>query len=622
MKKEIALALALLGFMVAPSGAQQVNEALYQEACDAGDPTACSVLALEFETGQTLPRDLARAAELYGQACELEDMEACTILGSMYYGAQGVERDLARAVSLHERACAGGELIGCESLGVMYENGAGVLVDYPRAANLYQEACGGGLPSSCNRIGMMLQTGNGVPASPEQAVEQFARACDGGNLEGCVNLGVSYERGEGIVQDPAMAFGLYEYACDSGEMLGCVNLGSLYRTGFGVPEDPRVAVSLYRRACDAGQALGCFNLGTSYEGGIGVPQDVVTAVSSFQRACAAGLDIGCARLPTNAPEPDQPIDSSVVATFGRVAAADTEEPIRDAIVDITELGIRLVSDAAGRVDLPDLPVGRYTIRAEASGYSVTEGALRVPGEADFLVLLERGLVSDEDAPGRLIGQVTDEEGRILTDVDINILNRLSGRAISNQQGRFLIDAITPGLAEIRFERIGYEPRVSTVVVHPGKTLEVVARMSTEPIPLEPIQVVTVRSEYLERTGYYERGLRHWGTQLGPQELENLVFDRPSDLVIHVPGIVLQNTRSIGRTPHIVSRQRYGATEAGCLLDIYVDGQRIVDYDIDDLPPNQLEAIEVYQGLDVPIQFRRQSSQSGCGVFLVWTRRGA
>jgi TPR repeat protein len=549
-------------------------------------------------------------------------MEACTILGSMYYAAQGVERDLARAVSLHERACEGGELVGCESLGVMYENGAGVLLDYPRAANLYQEACGGGLPSSCNRIGMMLQTGNGVPANSEQAVEQFARACDGGNFEGCVNLGVGYERGEGIAQDPSMAFALYEYACDNGEMLGCVNLGSLHRTGFGIPQDPRVAVSLYRRACDAGEALGCFNLGTSYEGGVGVPQDVVTAVASFQRACAAGLQIGCERLPDTARDQSQPIDSSVVATFGRVADAETEEPIQNAIVDITELGIRLVTDEDGRVDLPDLPVGRYTIRAEAAGFSVTEGALRVPGEADFLVLLEHGLVADADAPGRLIGRITDEEGRIVTDVDVNIVNRLTGRAISNQQGRFVIDDIAPGLAEVRFERLGYEPRTSSVVVHPGRTLEVAAQMSTEPIPLEPIQVVTVRSEYLERTGFYDRGVRHWGTQLGPEELENLVFERPSDLVNQIPGIALQNTRSVGRKPDIVSRQRYGATEAGCALDIYLDGQRIVDFNVDDIPPNQLEAVEVFQGLDVPIQFRRQSSQTGCGVFLMWTRRGA
>ena len=168
----------------------------------------------------------------------------------------------------------------------------------------------------------------------------------------------------------------------------------------------------------------------------------------------------------------------------------------------------------------------------------------------------------------------------------------------------------------------YEPRTSSVVVHPGRTLEVAAQMSTEPIPLEPIQVVTVRSEYLERTGFYDRGVRHWGTQLGPEELENLVFERPSDLVNQIPGIALQNTRSVGRKPDIVSRQRYGATEAGCALDIYLDGQRIVDFNVDDIPPNQLEAVEVFQGLDVPIQFRRQSSQTGCGVFLMWTRRGA
>ena len=620
MKTQVALTLTLLALWTAPSAAQ-VNEALYQGACDGGDASACSVLALEFETGRNLTRDLERAASLYGSACTLGDLEACTILGSMYHVGQGVTRDLARAVSLHEQACDGGELLGCESLGLLYATGAGVLQDPERAATLYGQACDGELATACTRLGMLLQTGVGVPVNPATALEHFALACDLGDLEGCVNLAVGYERGEGIGQDFATAFTLYEYACDNGEMLGCVNLGSLHRTGAGVPEDPRLAVSLYRRACDAGEPLGCFNLGTSYEGGVGVPQDVVTAVASFQRACAAGLTIGCEKLPTAAREQSEPIDSSVVATFGRVADAETEEPIRDAVVDMPDLGLRLISDENGRVDLPDLPVGRHLIRAEATGYAVTEGYLRVPGEADFLVLLEDDLVADPGAAGRIVGRVTDQTGEVaLSDVDVNIINRLTGRAITNQQGRFGIEGISPGLAEIRFERLGYETRTSTVVIQPGRTIEIVAEMSTEPIPLEPIRVVTVRSEYLERNGFYDRAVRNWGTQFGPSDMEQLLPENLSDLIYHVPGVIVEGGNLPGAPQAVWSRRRYGA---GCQLDIYVDQVRQPpEYNFNQIPTMQVEALEVYQGLDTPIQFQRRSSESGCGVVLIWTKRGA
>jgi len=622
MKKEVALALVLVGLWAAPSAAQQVNEALYQNACENNrDATACSILALEFETGRSLPRDLTRAAGLYEQACELGDLEACTIVGSMYHTGQGVTRDAARAVRFHERACDGGELLGCESLGLMYETGSGVLQDYSRAAALYRDACEGDLATACNRVGLLLQNGQGVPANPEGALDRFAEACDGGNLEGCVNLGVGYERGEGVDPDPQQAFTLYEYACNNGEMLGCVNLGSLHRTGTGVPQDPRVAVSLYRRACDNGAPLGCFNLGVSYEGGVGVPQDVVTAVTHFQRACAAGLAIGCQRLPQAARDQSEPVDSSVVATFGRVADAETEAPIVDAIVDFPDLGLRLVSDEDGRVDLPDLPSGRHLIRSEAVGYAVTEGYLRVPGEADFLVLLEEDLVSSPGAAGRLVGRVTDETGEAgIGDVDITIINRLTGRAVTNQQGRFGLEGIAPGLAEIRFSRLGYETRTSTIVIQPGRTKEIVAYMSTNPIPLDPIRVVAVRSEYLERNGFYDRAVRNWGTQFGPADLQSLLPENLSDLIYYTPGVVIEGGNLPGAPQKVMSRRRYGE---GCQLDVYVDQVRQQpEWNFNEIPPMQVEAMEVYQGLDTPVQFQRRSSETGCGVVLIWTKRGA
>jgi uncharacterized protein len=616
-KTRITLNLTLVGLWVAPAAAQDA-ETLYHRACEQADANACSVLALMFETGEGVKRNLERAAELYGRACDLDDMEACTILGSMYHRGEGVPRDLDRAVSLHERACDGGEPVGCESLGFMYEEGTGVIVDHTRAAAAYRGACEGGLASGCNRMGMMLQSGSGVAADPGAAMELFTRACDGGELTACVNLGVGYEVGDGVAPDLGAAFALYEHACDSGEMLGCVNLGSLYRTGRGVAPDARTAASLYRRACDGGEALGCLNLGTSYQGGVGVPQDVVYAISFFQRACDAGHEIGCRLLPTAAREASEPADSSVVAKFGRVADAETEEPLRDAIVDLPELGIRLRSDEDGRVHLPNLPTGRYLIRAEAAGYAVTEGYLRVPGEADFLVFLEHALVSDPEAPGRLVGRVTDEAGALgLANVDITVLNRVRGGTLSNQQGRFLLEGVAPGLAEVRFERLGYEPRTQLIVVQPGRTLDVRVRMSTEPIPLDPIQVVAVRSEYLERSGFYERSVRTWGAQFGPSDLEALLPEQLSDLIARVNGVSVEGGRGVGERARVVSFRR-----EDCQLDIYVDGlRRSPDYNLNEIPPAQVEAVEVYQGLDVPIDFQRVS-QTGCGVVLIWTKRGA
>jgi len=277
------------------------------------------------------------------------------------------------------------------------------------------------------------------------------------------------------------------------------------------------------------------------------------------------------------------------------------------------------------VDLPDLPVGRHLIRAEAVGYAQTEGFLRVPGEADFLVMLEHALVSDPDAPGRIVGRITDEDGTgAISDVDVNIVNRLGRRSVSNQQGRFQIDGITPGLAEIRFQRLGYETRTETIIVQPGLTVDVTLPMSTDPIPLEPLRVVAVRSPYLERTGFYDRSITSFGTQLGPADLERLKPLAITDLFFYVPSVEVEGGRGqVGAVGRVVSRRRYGATEAACGMDLYLDGVRMgPDWNINEVQPGSLEAMEVYSGLNVPTQFQRRSSESGCGIVLLWTKRGA
>ena len=77
------------------------------------------------------------------------------------------------------------------------------------------------------------------------------------------------------------------------------------------------------------------------------------------------------------------------------------------------------------------------------------------------------------------------------------------RAITNPQGRFVLDDLPPGLAEVRFTRLGYAPRTATLIVHPSRTVELSATMFTAPIEIDPI-AVTVRSRLLEQNGFYNR----------------------------------------------------------------------------------------------------------------------
>jgi len=54
------------------------------------------------------------------------------------------------------------------------------------------------------------------------------------------------------------------------------------------------------------------------------------------------------------------------------------------------------------------------------------------------------------------------------------------------------------------------------------------------------------------------------------------------------------------------------------LNVFVDGMRTLEVDLDLIPPNQIEALEVYGGgISPPIEF--SFGTNGCGVVLIWTR---
>jgi len=48
-----------------------------------------------------------------------------------------------------------------------------------------------------------------------------------------------------------------------------------------------------------------------------------------------------------------------------------------------------------------------------------------------------------------------------------------------------------------------------------------------------------------------------------------------------------------------------------------------DWSVDQLHPNDIDAVEIYQGASIPVEYRLGASPDGeyaCGVVLIWTRR--
>jgi hypothetical protein len=387
-----------------------------------------------------------------------------------------------------------------------------------------------------------------------------------------------YERGAGVDRDEARAADLYGRACEQGELRGCVNLGVLLEAGTGVNRDPERARELYARACDGGQALAC-DLGAALE-----------------RSDAAGP-------PT-------------YFKAGRVNDADNEAPIFGALLEVPSLGLRVISDDQGRVSLGRIPRGRHGIVVEAFGYEPVSGEVDAPGNAEFVVLMPRARFDDPLARGRIVGTIGEADGgRNLANVEIGVVGDSLARSLSNADGRFELRGLAPGLLELRLSRLGYATRTTRVVLQPGATVELSAVMSQQAIELEPIEVM-VRSGYLDRSGFYRRAQQGWGTHFAPEDIERLDPFSAADLLRRRPvaGVrMMPDGIALSRRSSSFS----SSSDAGnCILQVFLDGVP-ASANLEDIPGEWLDAVEVYQGVGTPIQYQFNNS---CGVVLIWTTR--
>lgn len=436
--------------------------------------------------------------------------------------------------------------------------------------------------------------------TPSQRAQRlYERTCDGGDLVACNIFGLMREMGQGVSQDLDQARQLYRRACEGGELTGCTNLGLIYGRGLGVPQDLARARRNYLVACEGGQPLGC---------------DLLAALDSVGVDTGAPDSVRLAATPGTTP-------SSTVRTYskaGQVADADNTRGLSNAVVDVPELGIHAVTDDEGRVSLGRLPAGRYTIVAERFGYEAVDGLLEVPGSAEFLILMDPALMGDPLATGQVQGLVSDvATHEPLLDVAVEVVGQ-DRTVLSNAEGRFLLRDVKPGLLKVRLTRLGYAPRTATLVLQPRGTGEITAAMSTQAIELAPIEVTTTgRATYLDRMGFTDRRERGLGTQFTRADVEAYGFREMSDLIRRSSGIFVNEPSHVPPVAYAVNTHAMSLLGGTCVLPVYIDGILSFDKNLNQLPPSFVEAVEVYTGNDVPIQY---GGTNDCGVVLFWTRR--
>lgn len=245
-----------------------------------------------------------------------------------------------------------------------------------------------------------------------------------------------------------------------------------------------------------------------------------------------------------------------------------------------------------------------------------------PGSASLLLvaLLLLARVAGAQQPAAVIaGVVRDSGGRPIPSVDVALLGHARS-ARTDSAGAFRIAAAHAGPVMLAFRHFGFEPETvaTTIGGRPAGALSIVLHPFAQDLPAMRVTESELRArEALQ--GFYRRKERGGGFFITRAQIEKR---RPlvlSDMLRTMPGAVLQPTAGSGRA--VLRFARSAMPGHDCPPQYYVDGVMAIGLNIDDLAPEDIEGVEVYDGISqLPPQFNDASAgTSMCGVVVVWTR---
>ena len=219
--------------------------------------------------------------------------------------------------------------------------------------------------------------------------------------------------------------------------------------------------------------------------------------------------------------------------------------------------------------------------------------------------------------GVLRGVVTDSLGTRVAGAEISIA-RLKRLTRSDDRGDFAFDKLPPGEVELAVRRLGYEPQVVTATVTDAVILSFTIALTAQPAVLAAVSVDAADQRLrLGMEEFYRRRARGVGTFFTREEILKRGAGATSDVFRSTPGIRLVRVNG-GQGIRLTSTTTVKGRN--CIPMIWIDGQHASGLEVDDIPVNDIEGMELYHGpATTPPQFW-QGNVTECGTLVVWSRR--
>ena len=213
----------------------------------------------------------------------------------------------------------------------------------------------------------------------------------------------------------------------------------------------------------------------------------------------------------------------------------------------------------------------------------------------------------------LVGVVRDAAGAAVERVTVTV-NGAS--VLTDVRGGFRLLTSDIDTVTISLRHVGYEPIEARLTARNRQWDTVMVQLDAVTQRLSGVNV----NESLTRSAL---GLRNFekrrasgiGTFITREEIVARGSSRLSDLLRSKRGV------NVVRGKVRFAAYNAGSRTTSCQPDIWLDGTRSQGMEIDELPSNTVEAMELYPYFStIPVEFQRiGANTTPCGTIVVWTR---
>jgi outer membrane cobalamin receptor len=197
------------------------------------------------------------------------------------------------------------------------------------------------------------------------------------------------------------------------------------------------------------------------------------------------------------------------------------------------------------------------------------------------------------------------------------------RTVTSDSGEFQINGAPSGRVSVFVRRLGYFPRSKHVTLNPGDALQLTFFLDEMGEQLDSVLVSAQPVTSPRMMDFHERQAGGNGIFISREDIERRHFQRAVDIFRSVVGVRIVTDASGGNT-RIVSGRMNGPggrnASRSCAMQFYIDGAFISPgtFSIDEITPDQIEAIEIFRGpSEIPARFRQ--TDTACGLVIIWTR---